>query len=131
MSMNDKHPWVAFPRGVLWKKTSVFRYGFFFLSTLLPITPPRMPPTAAPIKPPFTLLRLVAAPMTAPAAAPMAASRLVFFTTVPPLVVVVVVALPTEPLELLLALLPLDRRALLPFLARDRVWWTVLTSPFE
>src|SRR5579884_2052660 len=56
--------------------------GFLVLSTLFPITPPRMPPTAAPIKPPFTLLRLVVAPRTAPAAAPIAASRWVCFTTV-------------------------------------------------
>ena len=55
-----------------------------------------MPPTAAPIKPPFTLFPLVAAPITAPAAAPMAASRCVCFTTtslpddtVPPLLVTV------------------------------------------
>jgi hypothetical protein len=34
--------------------------------------------------PPFTLFRLVVAPMTAPAAAPIAASRLVFFTTTSP-----------------------------------------------
>ena len=59
-------------------------YGvfFFFTSTLLPITPPRMPPAAAPMMPPFTLSRLVAAPMIAPAAAPIAASRFVFFCTV-------------------------------------------------
>src|SRR5215212_10095544 len=49
------------------------------MSTLLPITPPRMPPAAAPITPPFSLSLLVAAPMTAPAAAPIAASRFVFF----------------------------------------------------
>ena len=55
-------------------------YGFFFLtSTLFPITPPRMPPAAAPMMPPFTLFLLVAAPRIAPAAAPIAASRLVFF----------------------------------------------------
>src|SRR4029079_12322860 len=62
------------------------------MSTLLPITPPRIPPTAAPMRPPFTLFRLVVAPMTAPAAAPIAASRCVFFSTVPPLDRVVVVA---------------------------------------
>src|SRR6185369_908254 len=39
-----------------------------------------MPPAAAPMMPPFTLSRLVEAPMIAPAAAPMAASRLVCFT---------------------------------------------------
>src|SRR5262245_31893432 len=39
-----------------------------------------MPPTAAPIRPPFTLFRLVVAPITAPAAAPIAASRLVCLT---------------------------------------------------
>src|SRR5207244_10731896 len=55
---------------------------FSFTSTLLPITPPRIPPAAAPMMPPFTLLRLVAAPMIAPAAAPIAASRFVFFTVV-------------------------------------------------
>src|SRR6266480_4707873 len=71
--------------------------GFRFLSTLLPITPPRIPPTAAPIKPPLTLFRLVAAPITAPAAAPMAASRFVFLTTVPPLEVVVVVVVRVDP----------------------------------
>src|SRR5215207_3745213 len=49
------------------------------MSTLLPITPPMMPPAAAPITPPFSLSLLVAAPMTAPAAAPIAASRFVFF----------------------------------------------------
>src|SRR5215207_7224754 len=49
------------------------------MSTLLPITPPRMPPAAAPMMPPFSLSLLVAAPMTAPAAAPIAASRFVFF----------------------------------------------------
>src|SRR5215208_6130332 len=38
-----------------------------------------MPPAAAPITPPFSLSLLVAAPMTAPAAAPIAASRFVFF----------------------------------------------------
>src|ERR1043165_8758480 len=65
------------------------RYGFFFLmSTLLPITPPRIPPATAPITPPFTLLRLVVAPMIAPAAAPMAASRWVCLTVVSPLEVV-------------------------------------------
>src|SRR5262245_33781022 len=58
-----------------------------------------MPPTAAPMTPPFTLFLLVVAPMIAPAAAPMAASRCVCFTvtsppalddvTVPPLDVVV------------------------------------------
>src|SRR5207253_1471131 len=52
---------------------------FFLTSTLLPITPPRIPPAAAPMIPPFTLSRLVVAPMIAPAAAPIAASRLVFF----------------------------------------------------
>ena len=56
-------------------------YGvfFFLMSTLLPITPPRIPPAAAPMTPPLTLLRLVVAPRMAPAAAPMAASRFVFF----------------------------------------------------
>src|SRR5437763_5090341 len=49
------------------------------MSTLFPITPPRIPPAAAPMIPPFTLSRLVVAPMIAPAAAPIAASRLVFF----------------------------------------------------
>src|SRR5258705_1615567 len=49
------------------------------MSTLFPITPPRIPPAAAPMMPPFTLSRLVVAPMIAPAAAPIAASRLVFF----------------------------------------------------
>src|SRR5205814_3924214 len=75
--------------------------GFFCLSTLLPITPPRMPPTAAPIRPPFTLLRLVVAPITAPAAAPMAASRCVCLTTTSPLEAVVVVTVPAllEPLD--------------------------------
>src|SRR5215212_1060591 len=38
-----------------------------------------MPPAAAPMMPPFNLSLLAAAPMTAPAAAPIAASRLVFF----------------------------------------------------
>ena len=55
---------------------------FFWISTLLPITAPRIPPTPAPIKPPFTLSRLVVAPMIAPAAAPIAASRAVCFTVV-------------------------------------------------
>src|SRR5881394_2499012 len=55
---------------------------FFLTSTLLPITPPRIPPAAAPMMPPLTLLRLVVAPMIAPAAAPIVASRLVFFWTV-------------------------------------------------
>src|SRR4051812_48724941 len=57
-------------------------YGtvFFFLSTLLPITPPRIPPTAAPMRPPFTLFLLVTAPITAPAPAPIAASRCVCFS---------------------------------------------------
>ena len=50
------------------------------MSTLLPITPPRMPPAAAPMMPPLTLSLLVVAPMMAPAAAPIAASRLVFFS---------------------------------------------------
>ena len=54
---------------------------FFFLSTLLPITPPSTPPTTPPITPPFTLSLLVVAPITAPAAAPMAASRFVCFST--------------------------------------------------
>jgi hypothetical protein len=39
-----------------------------------------MPPTAAPMMPPFTLFLLVVAPMTAPAAAPIAASRFVCFS---------------------------------------------------
>jgi hypothetical protein len=52
-----------------------------FMSTLLPITPPRMAPAAAPINPPFTLSRLLTAPITAPVAAPIAASRVVCFTT--------------------------------------------------
>jgi hypothetical protein len=52
--------------------------GFFFTSTLLPITPPRIAPAAPPITAPFTLSLLVTAPMMAPAPAPIAASRLVF-----------------------------------------------------
>ena len=56
-------------------------FGTFFLSTLLPITAPIMPPAAAPITPPFTLFLLVTAPSIAPAPAPMAASRFVFFST--------------------------------------------------
>src|SRR6185295_7052498 len=78
------------------------RYGFFFLSTLFPITPPRIPPTAAPMSPPFTLFRLVVAPMTAPAAAPIAASRCVCFSTVPPLDRVVVVACRVVPDDVVL-----------------------------
>lgn len=39
--------------------------------------PPRIPPAAAPMMPPFTRSRLVVAPMIAPAAAPMTASRFV------------------------------------------------------
>src|SRR5690349_270929 len=59
-------------------------YGFVvvFLSTLFPITPPRIAPAAPPITAPFTLSLLVAAPMIAPAAPPIAASRLVCFSTV-------------------------------------------------
>src|SRR5437867_7669702 len=72
--------------------------GFFFLSTLLPITPPNTPPTTPPITAPLSLSRLVAAPSTAPAAAPIAASRLVCFTTVPPLDVVTVPPLVEETL---------------------------------
>src|SRR5215211_2282792 len=49
------------------------------MSTLLPITPPRMPPAAAPMMPPLSLSLLAAAPTIAPAAAPIAASRFVFF----------------------------------------------------
>src|SRR5258707_4939979 len=55
---------------------------FFVLSTLLPITPPRIAPAAPPMMAPFTLFLLVTAPITAPAPAPIAASRLVCFTTV-------------------------------------------------
>ena len=55
---------------------------FFCTSTLFPITAPRIPPTPAPINPPFTLSRLVVAPMIAPAAAPIAASRPVCLTVV-------------------------------------------------
>ena len=55
---------------------------FLCTSTLFPITAPRMPPAAAPIRPPFTLSRAVVAPKIAPAAAPMAASRPVFFSIV-------------------------------------------------
>src|ERR1043166_1103605 len=50
------------------------------MSTLLPMTPPRIAPAAAPINPPFTLSRLATAPITAPVAAPIAASRVVCFT---------------------------------------------------
>ena len=53
---------------------------FFVLSTLLPITPPRIAPAAPPIIAPFTL-RPATAPITAPAPAPIAASRLVCLTT--------------------------------------------------
>src|ERR1044072_9509503 len=42
-------------------------YGVRFTSTLLPTTPPRIPPIAAPMRPPLTLSRLVVAPITAPA----------------------------------------------------------------
>src|SRR5512143_81803 len=80
----------------------MLRYGTFFLSTLFPITPPRTPPTAAPMTPPLILSRLVVAPMIAPAAAPIAASRLVCFSTCPPLVA-------APPLELTRPLLPVDR----------------------
>src|ERR1700730_18224509 len=56
------------------------RLYFFVLSTLLPITPPRIAPAAPPIIAPFTL-GPATAPITAPAPAPIAASRLVCFTT--------------------------------------------------
>src|SRR5262245_16358156 len=62
----------------MWRSHGTF---FVVLSTLFPMTAPRIPPTAAPMTPPFTLFLLVPAPMIAPAAAPMAASRLVCFTT--------------------------------------------------
>src|SRR5260221_14128841 len=42
--------------------------------------PQRMPPAAAPIRPPLPLSWLVEAPSTAPAAAPIAASRCVWRT---------------------------------------------------
>src|SRR5437867_7873120 len=54
----------------------------FVLSTLLPMTPPRIAPATPPITAPLTLSRLVTAPRTAPVAAPIAASRLVCLTTV-------------------------------------------------
>src|SRR3954465_5687511 len=57
-------------------------YGFVDLSTLLPITPPRIAPAAPPMIAPFTLFLLVTAPIRAPAPAPIAASRLVCLTTV-------------------------------------------------
>src|SRR5262245_4944001 len=62
----------------MWRSHGTF---FVVLSTLFPMTAPRIPPTAAPMTPPFTLFLLVPAPMIAPAAAPMAASRFVCFTT--------------------------------------------------
>src|SRR2546423_12648349 len=64
------------------RKGALYGVFFFLTSTLLPMTPPRIPPAAAPMIPPFNLSRLVVAPMTAPAAAPIAASRFVFFCTV-------------------------------------------------
>src|ERR1700680_908334 len=56
------------------------RLYFFVLSTLLPITPPRIAPAAPPMIAPFTLWPATA-PITAPAPAPIAASRLVCLTT--------------------------------------------------
>lgn len=87
--------WTAWPQGT----------GFFFTSTLLPITPPRMAPAAPPITAPFTLSRLVAAPIAAPATPPMMASRFVFFSvtvrgadcTVLPLVLPVLLPLELPP----------------------------------
>jgi hypothetical protein len=72
------------PAPLLVRSASEARAGspyFFVLSTLLPITPPRIAPAAPPMIAPFTLFLLVTAPITAPAPAPMAASRLVCFTT--------------------------------------------------
>ena len=72
------------PALLLVRSASEARAGspyFFVLSTLLPITPPRIAPAAPPMIAPFTLFLLVTAPITAPAPAPMAASRLVCFTT--------------------------------------------------
>ena len=68
--------------------------------------------------PPLTLFRLVVAPITAPAAAPIAASRLVFFCTV----VCVAGAGVLEPALVPLVELAVDvRRAVVPALLDDRV----------